>query len=139
MVDADGDIALRPVTGRGIWRSPTPDPVTPLATLRWLRDWSLGRLGIATSGTSVHRWPDAGGARHHLIDPRRADPPSRTSCRRRSWPSARWPPRSIAKAAVIAGSEDGLDLADRAGRLAEVLLLDDGDVIATPRTMEWLA
>ena len=50
------------------------------------------------------------------------------------WPRSALAAELIAKAIVISGSQDGLDLADRAGSLAEVLLLDDGDVIASPRT-----
>ena len=44
-----------------------------------------------------------------------------------------------AKAVVIAGSDAGMDLLDRPGVHGAVLLLDSGDVVALPRTEEWLA
>ena len=40
----------------------------------------------------------------------------------------------LAKAAVIAGSDAGMDLLDRPGVAGALLLLDTGEVIALPRT-----
>ena len=46
---------------------------------------------------------------------------------------------SLAKAAVILGFDEGLALLERAGAWAEVVLLDTGEVVASPRSLEWLA
>ncbi|HQU01555.1 MAG TPA: FAD:protein FMN transferase, partial [Acetobacteraceae bacterium] len=45
--------------------------ILTLAADRGPRSW-----GVATSGTSVHRWPTAFGETHHLIDPRTRRPAS---------------------------------------------------------------
>jgi thiamine biosynthesis lipoprotein ApbE len=44
----------------------------------------------------------------------------------------------LAKAAVIAGSEEGLALLERAGAQGAVLLTDRGETIASPRTLALL-
>jgi hypothetical protein len=46
---------------------------------------------------------------------------------------------ALAKSAVILGSADGLDLLERAGAWAEVMLLESGEVISTMRSLDWLA
>ncbi len=141
LVDADGDIAVRPGHGQA-WQLAVADPRHGdglLATLALAAGVGLGRLGVATSGTSIHRWQHAGVDRHHLIDPRTGRPARTDVVQATVVAESALAAESIAKAIVISGSQDGLDLADRAGSLAEVLLLDDGDVIASPRSMEWLA
>jgi hypothetical protein len=45
----------------------------------------------------------------------------------------------LAKAAVIAGSDAGMDLLDRPAVLGALLLLEGGELIALPRTTGWLA
>ena len=141
LVDADGDIAVRPGHGQA-WHLAVADPRPGdglMATLTLAAGLGMSRLGVATSGTSVHRWQHAGGDRHHLIDPRTGQPALTDVVQATVVAESALAAESIAKAIVISGSQDGLDLAGRAGSLAEVLLLDDGDVIASPRTMEWLA
>jgi thiamine biosynthesis lipoprotein len=110
-----------------------------LATLVLEAGRHAGRLGVATSGTSVHRWQHDTGSRHHLIDPRTSRPAITDVVQATVIAESALAAESLAKAVVISGSEEGLDLAERAGSLAEVLLLDDGEVIASPRTLEWLA
>jgi thiamine biosynthesis lipoprotein ApbE len=46
---------------------------------------------------------------------------------------------ALAKAAVILGSDGALDLLDQTGARAAVLLLEDGEVVATTPSLEWLA
>ncbi len=46
---------------------------------------------------------------------------------------------AFAKSAVILGSAAGLDFLDRAGVAGAILLLEDGRVLALPRTSAFLA
>jgi thiamine biosynthesis lipoprotein len=148
LVDADGDIALR-AAPHVEWLIDVADPrrdvageeTAPLATLR-LRGgsaWSAA-FGVATSGTSVHRWHDADGrATHHLIDPRTARPADTDVVQATVVaPSAR-EAEMIAKSAVILGSRDALGFLVRSAALAAILLLESGALAALPGTEAWLA
>ena len=147
-VDADGDIALR--ADRGIeWLIDVADPrldadgvePPPLATLK-LRggsSWSAS-YGVATSGTSVHRWQLADGRlSHHLID-RRTRRPAETDVVQATVvaPSAR-EAEMIAKSAVILGSRDALGFLARSAALAAILLIEDDSVVSLPGIEAWLA
>lgn len=144
LVDADGDIAMH-LSGDLAWdvaiADPRQDHLDPLAVLRVDGRLEGGLVGVATSGTSVHRWPAGpdGAPRHHLLDPR-TRLPARTDVVQATviMASAR-AAEVMAKAVVIAGSDAAQDLLDRPGIQGAVLLLDSGEVIATSRTMEWLA
>ncbi len=148
VVDADGDIALR--ADRGVeWLIDVADPrleadgvePPPLATLK-LRggtSWTAS-YGVATSGTSVHRWQLADGRlTHHLID-RRTRRPAETDVAQATVvaPTAR-EAEMIAKSAVILGSRDALGFLARSAALAAILLLEDGNVLSLPGIEAWLA
>ncbi len=147
-VDADGDIALR--ADRGVeWLVDVADPrldadgnePPPLATLK-LRGGSswTASYGVATSGTSVHRWQLADGRlTHHLID-RRTRRPAETDIVQATVvaPTAR-EAEMIAKSAVILGSRDALGFLARSAALAAILLLDTDDVVSLPGIEAWLA
>lgn len=143
LVDADGDIALR--TGRGrTWEIAVADPRDPAADLGVLAlDDRIpgGSHGIATSGTSIHRWPDgAGGApRHHLIDPRTGRPARTDLVQVTVLAGSARRAEVLAKSALIAGMDAGLALLDAADVRAALLLRTDGDVVATPGSLAWLA
>lgn len=147
-VDADGDIAVR--ADRGVeWLIDVADPrldeqgvePPPLATLK-LRggaSWSTS-YGVATSGTSVHRWQLADGrSTHHLID-RRTRRPAQTDIVQATVvaPTAR-EAEMIAKSAVILGSADALGFLARSAALAAILLLESDDVVSLPGIEAWLA
>lgn len=141
LVDADGDLAVR-LDAAHPWPLAVADPRhddEDLAYLALKASRHMGRLGVATSGTSLHRWQHAGDSRHHLIDPRTRRPAVTDVVQATVVAESALAAESLAKAIVISGSQGGLDLAERAGSLAEVLLLDDGQIIASPRTLEWLA
>jgi FAD:protein FMN transferase len=143
VVDADGDVAVRIAPG-DLWEIGVADPRaaedllaiivladTPGGPTRGRRTW-----GLATSGTSVHRFgPDA----HHLIDPRTGRPAATDVVQATVLASGAAVAEAYAKTAVILGAAAGLDFLDRAGVAAAILLLDDGRVLALPRTSAFLA
>lgn len=147
-VDADGDIALRADPGVE-WQVNVADPrsadvgATPpaLATLRLSggASWTQS-YGVATSGTSVHRWRlDDGRQTHHLIDPRSGRPADTDVVQATVVaPSAR-EAEVIAKAAVILGSEGALAYLGRSAALTAILLLESGEVACLPGVEAWLA
>jgi thiamine biosynthesis lipoprotein len=140
LVDADGDIAVRVGLGQR-WEVTVADPRDPdrdLATFVIPEDRAMARSGIATSGTSVHRWRHTSGPTHHLIDPRTSRPAVTDVLQATVIAESALVAEGLAKAVVILGSEEGLDLLDRAGAYAELLLLEDGEVLATPRSLGWL-
>jgi thiamine biosynthesis lipoprotein len=144
LVDADGDLALRSAAG-SVWEIGIDDPRSTdghLALLRlgtaagaaWPRSW-----GVATSGTSVHRWRIDGELRHHLIDPRTGGPARTDVVQATVVADSALRAEAYAKAAVIAGSVAGFALLDRAPVRGAVLLLDTDQVLALPRTLALLA
>jgi thiamine biosynthesis lipoprotein len=142
VVDADGDIGVRVVDEQG-WDIDVADPREPgstLATLRLTRGPDpVARYGVATSGTTVHRWTRPGAAAHHLIDPRtgrsaRTDVVQATVVAR----SARVA-EAFAKTAVVVGSKAAASRLDRPDVLGQVLVTDAGDLLASPATLAFLA
>jgi thiamine biosynthesis lipoprotein len=143
VVDADGDVAVR-VAPADRWEIGVEDPRgvgdllavivladEPGAPGRGRRTW-----GVATSGTSVHRFgPDA----HHLIDPRTGRPAATDVVQATVLASGAAAAEAFAKSAVILGSAAGLDFLDRAGVAGAIVLLEDGRVLALPRTSAFLA
>jgi len=142
VVDADGDLAVRVAPGR-VWEVGVDDPRTPDTNLTVLR---LGapaggaptRWGVATSGTSIHRWNVGGGVSHHLIDPRTGRPAQTDVIQATVVAGSALRAEALAKAAVIAGSVYGLALLERARVRGAVLLTDTGEVLALPVTLPLL-
>ena len=98
VVDADGDVAVRLDPGQSWWIGvgDPRDADVDLATLRFEGETRFGstRFGIATSGTSVHRWSQRQiGRRTTSSTPGPAGPPTPTSSRRRSSHGRRARPR----------------------------------------------
>ena len=144
-VDADGDVAIRLEAGLR-WSFGVADPRRDghdLATLQLdARECGHGRLdgrfGLATSGTSVHRWGRDGFATHHLIDPRtgrsaRTDVVQATVLTRTARAA-----EALAKTAVILGSVAGYAFLERAGVDAALLLTDRDELVIHAATTRWL-
>ena len=115
--------------------------MAPLATLRLAGGsaWTTN-YGVATSGTSVHRWrlPD-GRESHHLIDPRTRRPAETDVVQATIVaPSAR-EAEVIAKTAVVLGSREAIGYLARSAALTAILLLDDGRLACLPGVEAWLA
>jgi thiamine biosynthesis lipoprotein len=140
LVDADGDLALVAAPGH-VWTVAIDDPRVPdglLATLRIGSNRS-GSWGIATSGTSIHRWDAGGRTGHHLIDPRTGEPARTDVVQATVVADSALHAETYAKAAAIAGSVAGFALLDRAPVRGAVILLADGRVLALPKTLALLA
>ena len=120
---------------------PRPDHDEDLAVLRFDDRLPGARVAVATSGTSVHRWADGpwDRPRHHLLDPLTRQPADTDVIQATVIAGTAREAEVLAKSALIAGSDAGFDLLDRSAARGAVLLLTSGDVVALPRTMEWLA
>jgi thiamine biosynthesis lipoprotein len=143
VIDADGDLAVLCAPGKH-WDVGIDDPRAPdsqLAVLR-LAAPSHGlptRWGVATSGTSVHRWNVGGTVRHHLIDPRTGLPAETDVIQATVIAGSALRAEALSKAAVIAGSVEGFALLERARIQGAVLLTSAGETLALPVTMPLLA
>jgi thiamine biosynthesis lipoprotein len=143
VVDADGDLAVRCAPGQ-LWAVALDDPRTDGATLAifHLSAPHIGRpvrWGIATSGTSVHRWRHGDRVRHHLIDPRTSAPALTDVVQATVVCGSALRAEVLAKTAVIAGSVDGLALLERADVQGAVILTERGETLALPQTLALLA
>ena len=142
VVDADGDIAVRVVDDEGwpIGVADPRDPGTLLATLRLGRGAdAVARFGIATSGTSVHRWTRAGRAEHHLIDPRTCRPARTDILQATVIARTARAAEAFAKTAVIVGSRAAASHLDRPDVLGQILVAESGSVLVTPATLGFLS
>jgi thiamine biosynthesis lipoprotein len=142
VVDADGDIAVRVVDDDG-WEIGVADPRDPgstLATVRLTRGADqVARYGVATSGTTVHRWSRAGATEHHLIDPRTGRPARTDVAQATVIARSARAAEAFAKTAVIVGSEPAARRLDRPDILGQILVTEPGDVLVTPATLAFLA
>jgi thiamine biosynthesis lipoprotein len=142
MIDADGDIAARFADGDS-WivgvADPREDPDGLLAVIHLGSPGSSGTLGLATSGTSIHRWDRSTGTVHHLIDPAtwRSVPTDVVQATVLA-ESARLA-EGFAKAAVIAGAADAFELASRPGIHGMLVLTAAGELRASDGLVRWLA
>jgi thiamine biosynthesis lipoprotein len=145
VVDADGDVAIH--LGPDVsWWFGIADPrldAHDLALLRLTPRGGSGRLdgrfGLATSGTSVHRWDGAGGATHHLIDPRSGRSATTNVVQATVLARTAREAEALAKSIVILGAAAGYDLVDRVGVDGAILLTDQDELLIHPGTLRWLA
>ena len=142
VVDADGDIAVRVVDDDG-WEIGVADPRdagSTLASVRLTRGADpVARYGVATSGTTVHRWTRAGTTAHHLIDPRTGRPARTDVAQATVIARSARAAEAFAKTAVIIGSEAAARRLDRPDVLGQVLVTESGEVLVTPTTLAFLA
>ncbi len=141
LVDADGDIALRLVAADewGIGIADPREAGRTLGVLQFRGGSAPARLGVATSGTSVHRWGHDEGAAHHLIDPRTWRPATTDVVQATVVAASAREAEAFAKAAVIAGSDRAFALFDRPGILGVAILTERGQLRASPEMLRWLA
>ena len=142
MVDADGDIAARVADGDA-WAvgvaDPRDHPDGLLAVVRLAASGSSDCVGLATSGTSVHRWDRPGGTAHHLIDPSTWRSVSTDVVQATVLADSARLAEGFAKVAVLAGANDAFELARRPGIHGLLLLTTAGEVRASDGLVRWLA
>ncbi len=145
IVDGDGDIAGRVLPG-GTWDLGIADPRDASSRLAVVRvhPGALGRpdvaqaFGLATSGTSVHRWRHGTAEAHHLLDPRTRWPAVTDVVQATVLASSARLAEAFAKVAIVAGSAEAFDRLDRPGVAGVLLLTDRGQVLATAEMATWL-
>ena len=141
LVDGDGDVAIRVAPG-DTWAVGIGDPRAEGTLLGALElgatDDTPRTWGIATSGTSVHRWAHAGGDAHHLIDPRTRRPADTDVVQATVLAGSAREAEVLAKTAVIAGTDRAFGLLDRPGVHGVLLLTQRGELRATPGMVRWL-
>jgi thiamine biosynthesis lipoprotein len=143
VVDADGDIAVRLGPGER-FRIGVADPRRSsfdLAVLELAGPQGTGEAcyGLATSGTSVHRWIRAGQVAHHLIDPRTGWSARTDIVQATVLAGTAREAEALAKTAVILGSEAALPMLDRPGVEGALLLTERDEILMLPSTARWLA
>jgi thiamine biosynthesis lipoprotein len=146
VVDADGDVAIRLDPGV-TWSFGVADPRLDGHDLTILRLTSRGggsrrhdgRFGLATSGTSVHRWARDGSSTHHLIDPRTGRSAETDIVQATVLAGTARAAEALAKSVVILGAAAGYDLLERAGVDGAILLTDRDELVIHPATFRWLA
>jgi thiamine biosynthesis lipoprotein len=143
LVDADGDLAISLAFGES-WRVGIADPRSTGADLATLDLTGLDpsrreRLGLATSGTSVHRWSHDGTVGHHLIDPRTRRPAVTDVVQATVLAHSAGAAEIAAKTIVILGSAAGEAMIDRPGIRAVIVLTDRDRILASPSALRWLS
>ena len=142
MIDADGDIAAR-VAGGDSWMvgvaDPRHQPDGLLAVVRLASPGTCGTIGLATSGTSVHRWDRTTGVAHHLIDPATWRSATTDVVQATVLADSARLAEGFAKVAVLAGATDAFELASRPGIHGLLLLTAAGEVRASEGMARWLA
>ena len=141
MVDADGDIAARVAPGDS-WAIGIADPTDPddlLAVVRLTAKGSPLLAGLATSGTSVHRWERPTGSAHHLIDPATWRSATTDVVQATVLASSARLAECIAKAAVISGAAHAFEVADRPSVFGVLVLTEGGELLASDGMLPWLA
>jgi thiamine biosynthesis lipoprotein len=135
LANLGGDVA---VAGRapdgGAWTIGIDDPHRPSQDLGTL---VMSGGAVATSSRTRRRWTRGGRVSHHLIDPATGRPADRgVDAAVIVAGQARWA-EVLAKAALIAGPDDGADLTGRFGATG-LMILESGEVRRLPGIEEYL-
>lgn len=143
IVDADGDLAIALAYGER-WRIAIADPLrrgsnVAVLELTGLDPGGRERYGVATSGTTVHRWTHDGAVAHHLIDPRTQRPALTDVIQATVLADSAAHAEAAAKTIVILGTTAGAEVVDAPGIRASILVTDEGRLLASPSTLRWLA
>jgi thiamine biosynthesis lipoprotein len=111
------------------WEIPVEDPLDESRILctRYLTD-----EGVITTTTRFRRWQRGGTTLHHLIDPATGTPARRGVTAVVAQADETWWAEGVAKAALVAGIDDGLALLERLG-VAALIVCDDGSNRSTSR------
>lgn len=142
MIDADGDIAMRIGPGHR-WVVGVVDPRAPEHDLAVVRLAAPGPsssvFGLATSGTSVHRWDREAGSAHHLIDPLTWQPASTDVVQATVLATSARLAEGFAKVAVIVGTASAFEMSSHPGIHGLLVLTSTGELRASQGMVRWLA
>lgn len=135
LVDAGGDIAISDVMASGdAWPIAIVDPFNADADLDLLM---VNRGGVATSGRDYRRWQRDGRWLHHIIDPRTGAPAETDVLTATVVAPTTAEAEVAAKAALILGSQPGLQWIEARSELAGWLVLENGQVVRSRRLDEY--
>jgi thiamine biosynthesis lipoprotein len=127
LVDASGDLAVSGLrTDGSLWPVAISDPLHVQENLGTL---VLDRCGVATSGIDYHRWLKNGAWKHHIIDPRTAEPAQTDLLSVTVVAPDALQAEAAAKTILILGSQDGLNWLDQQPGCAALLAFPDGRVL----------
>ncbi|MGB7873294.1 MAG: FAD:protein FMN transferase [Anaerolineales bacterium] len=136
LMNAGGDIAISgPRLNDEPWLIGISNPFEPEQDLVTLH---LHGGGVATSGKDRRRWMQGTLLNHHIIDPRTGQPAMTDILTVTVIAPTTMEAEAAAKSVFLMGSGDGLDWLESDSGLAGVLVLDDGQVIASQRAKDYL-
>ncbi len=141
IVAADGDIAVRVAAGDE-WLFGVANPAidgADLAVFRLNGARGAETFGLATSGTTVHRWIHGNRIDHHLIDPGTGLPAETDLVQATVLAGSARRAEVLAKAALILGSQAGLRMLEESAADGAIVVTDRGECLAITRTLRWLA
>jgi thiamine biosynthesis lipoprotein len=131
MVNAGGDIALNGILSDGKpWIISVDNPFEPGEFCELL---TLGKCGVATSGTDYRRWKQGGRLSHHIIDPRSGQPAQTDVIAATVVASTVLEAEMAAKTALILGSQSGMKWLEAQAGFAGLLILENGEMLYSSR------
>jgi thiamine biosynthesis lipoprotein len=109
------------------WSVPIEDPRNESLTIG---SRTLVEQAVVTSTTRFRRWQRGNATMHHLIDPATGVPARQGVTAVVAQADEAWWAEGVAKAALVAGTEAGLDLLERLG-VAAIVVSDDATYYST--------
>ena len=136
LLNAGGDIAISgPRLDGEFWSIGISDPFEPSQDLMILR---LHGGGVATSGKDRRHWMQGALMNHHIIDPRTGQSAVTDILRATVVAPTVMEAEAAAKSVFLLGSEAGLERLEADSGLAGLIILDNGQVLASSRAEEYL-
>ena len=93
---------------------------------------------VATSGRDYRRWQQGAVWQHHIVDPRTGQPAQTDVLCATVVAPTMLCAEAAAKTALILGSQNGLTWIENQAVLAALLVLEDGQILSSPRMEEYL-
>ena len=136
LMNAGGDIAISGLRLDGEpWPIGISNPFEPSQDLMTLH---LRGGGVATSGKDRRRWMQGGLMNHHIIDPRTGQSAQTDILRATVIAPTVMEAEAAAKSIFLLGSEAGLEWVEADSGLAALLILGNGQMLASRRLEEYL-
>jgi thiamine biosynthesis lipoprotein len=125
-VNLGGDVRVKGVAPDGSWRIAVEDPFDETVTLFQV---ALADGAVVTTTRLTRQWQRAGQQLHHLIDPSTGAPAATGVASVTVVAAEAWRAEVLAKAAFLAGVDEGLELLSSAG-VTGAIVRDDHRVVA---------